>query len=109
MHVASKSINLFCWLFADKKNVFVQFHPNMAAEVCTEQRPHLCMFEGVHNEDGKSQSKDVSQKTGVEICPAVFLQAVTRGGQVKTFTFFTFFFKSEKVETDTTSDGKNRK
>lgn len=67
------------------------------------------MFEGVHNEDGKSQSKDVSQETGVEICPAVFLQAVKRGGQVKTFTFFTFFFKSEKIETDVTADSKNRK
>lgn len=84
----------------------MQLHPKVGAEVCTDQQPHLCMFEGVHNEDGKSQSKDVSQKTGVEICPAVFLQAVKREERVKTFTFFIFFSRSEKIETDMTSESK---
>lgn len=43
------------------------------------------MFKGVHDEDRKSQSEDVSQETGVEICPAVFLQAVKRGGRDKPY------------------------
>lgn len=43
-------------------------------------QPHLCMFEGVHDEDGEAQSEDVSQEAGVEIRPAVFLQAVARAG-----------------------------
>lgn len=34
---------------------------------------YLCVFEGVHDEDGEAQSEDVGQETGVEICPAVLL------------------------------------
>lgn len=37
------------------------------------------MFEGVHDEDGEAQSEDVGQEAGVEIGPAVLLQAA--GGQ----------------------------
>lgn len=36
------------------------------------------MFEGVHDEDGEAQSEDVGQEAGVEIRPAVLLQAVGR-------------------------------
>lgn len=34
---------------------------------------YLCVFEGVHDEDGEAQSEDVGQETGVEIRPAVLL------------------------------------
>lgn len=36
------------------------------------------MFEGVHDKDGEAQSKDVGQEAGVEIRPAVFIQAAGR-------------------------------
>lgn len=39
---------------------------------------YLCMFEGVHDEDGEAQSEDVGQEAGVEIRPAVFIQAADR-------------------------------
>lgn len=39
---------------------------------------YLCVFEGVHDKDGEAQSEDVGQETGVEIRPAVFLQAAGR-------------------------------
>jgi len=39
------------------------------------------MFEGVHDEDGESQAKDVGQEAGVEIRPAVLLQTRDRERQ----------------------------
>ena len=39
------------------------------------QRSYLCVFKGVHDEDGEAQSKDVGQEAGVEVRPAVLLQA----------------------------------
>lgn len=36
------------------------------------------MFEGVHDEDGEAQSKDVGQEAGAEICPAILLQAADK-------------------------------
>lgn len=39
----------------------------------TSVSSYLCVFEGVHDEDGEAQSEDVGQETGVEICPAVLL------------------------------------
>lgn len=33
------------------------------------------MLEGVHDEDGQAQPEDVSQEAGVEVRPAVLLQA----------------------------------
>ncbi len=35
---------------------------------------YLSVFKGVHNEYGKTQSKNVSQETGVEVSPCVLLQ-----------------------------------
>lgn len=65
-------------------------------------QPHLCMFKGVHDEDRQSQSEDVSQETGVEIRPAVFLQAVKRGGRDEPY------FLTPVGETSARSDpGKN--
>lgn len=34
---------------------------------------YLCVFEGVHDEDGEAQPKDVGQEAGVEVRPAVLL------------------------------------
>lgn len=36
---------------------------------------YLCVFEGVHDEDGEAQSEDVGQEAGVEVGPGVPLQA----------------------------------
>lgn len=35
---------------------------------------YLCVLEGVHDEDGEAQSKDVGKEAGVEIRSAVLLQ-----------------------------------
>lgn len=40
---------------------------------------YLCVLEGVHDEDGEAQSKDVGKEAGVEIRSAVLLQ--TAGGE----------------------------
>lgn len=52
----------------------------MTLQCMTSDPPasYLCVFEGVHDEDGEAQSEDVGQETGVEIRPAVFLQAAGR-------------------------------
>lgn len=34
---------------------------------------HLCVFEGVHDEDGEAQSENIGQETGVEVGSAVLL------------------------------------
>lgn len=36
------------------------------------------MFEGVHDKDGEAQAEDVGQEAGVEIRPAVLLEAAGR-------------------------------
>lgn len=43
------------------------------SHTCVVLKLHLCMFEGVHDEDGETQSQNVGQETGVEVGSAVLL------------------------------------
>lgn len=54
------------------------------------------MLEGVHDEDGETQSKDVGQETGVEVRPAVLLQAADRGKGLN-WALLTYSEKSTSV------------
>lgn len=47
---------------------------------------YLCVLEGVHDEDGEAQSKDVGKEAGVEIRSAVLLQTAGGGKDSKRYS-----------------------